>query len=235
MPRPSKKKTISAIPTFTCFTNIETPSTDHYIRMSLEEFETIRLIDYQGKQQQECAEQMQISRGSVQMLYDEARKKISRFLIEGCQLYIDGGNYQLNHKQKEIGDGNMKIAVPYDQGQVFQHFGHTSTFKIYEVNDNTITNSELVDTNGNGHGALVGFLKQHDVNVLICGGIGAGAKNALSEAGITLYGGACGFADEQVSSFLQGNLQYNPNIQCSHHKEGEHHSCGSHHHSCGSH
>ena len=227
MPRPSKKKQVSSLPQYSCFTHTEQLVEDNFIKMSIEEFETIRLIDYLGKQQQECAEMMEISRASVQMLYDAARKKISRFLVEGRPLFLDGGNYQLNLKQI-VGDDNMKIAVPYENGQIFQHFGHSSTFKMYEVKENKIVSSELADTNGKGHGALAGFLKEHQVDVLICGGIGAGAKNALSEANITLYGGACGNADEQVASFLQGNLQYNPNIQCSHHHHGEGHSCGNH-------
>ncbi|MEJ8737233.1 NifB/NifX family molybdenum-iron cluster-binding protein [Erysipelotrichaceae bacterium HCN-30851] len=227
MPRPSKKKQVSSLPLYSCFTHTNQLSENNFIKMSIEEFETIRLIDYFGKQQQECAEMMEISRASVQILYDAARKKIGRFLVEGRPLFIDGGNYQLNLKQT-LGDDKMKIAVPYENGQVFQHFGHSSMFKMYEVSENKVISSELVDTNGNGHGALVGFLKEHQVDVLICGGIGAGAKNALSEANITLYGGACGNADEQVTSFLQGNLQYNPNIQCSHHNHGEGHSCGNH-------
>ena len=64
----------------------------------------------------------------------------------------------------------------------------------------------MVDTNGHGHGAIGGFLADAGVNVLICGGIGGGARNALAAAGIQLFGGACGDADEQVKSFLAGNL-----------------------------
>ena len=129
----------------------------------------------------------------------------------------------------------MKIAVTYDNGEIFQHFGHTEQFKLYDIENGKVVASEVVGTNGSGHGALAGFLAEHQVQVLICGGIGGGAKNALAEAGIELYGGACGDADAQVTSFLNGNLQYNPNIQCSHHGEG--HTCGSHEghgHSCGS-
>ncbi|MBQ5646233.1 MAG: DNA-binding protein, partial [Treponema sp.] len=66
----------------------------------------------------------------------------------------------------------MKIAVTYDNGQIFQHFGHTKQFKIYEIDNGTIVNSEIVDTNGQGHGALADFLSNHEVKTLICGGIG---------------------------------------------------------------
>ena len=131
----------------------------------------------------------------------------------------------------------MIIAVTYENGQVFQHFGHTEQFKIYTVEDGKVVASEVVDTNGSGHGALADFLREYNVDTLICGGIGAGAKFALADAGIELYAGTVGDADAQVASFLAGNLSYNPNTECNHHgHDHEHgHDCGSHGHSCGSH
>ena len=70
----------------------------------------------------------------------------------------------------------MKIAVTYENGTIFQHFGHTEQFKLYEVEDGNIWKEEVVDTNGSGHGALAGFLEGHQVDTLICGGIGGGAR-----------------------------------------------------------
>lgn len=136
----------------------------------------------------------------------------------------------------------MKIAVTYENGQVFQHFGHTAEFKIYSVADGKIESSEVVNTNGSGHGALAGFLKDKGVDTLICGGIGGGARTALSEAGINLYPGASGDADVQVKALIEGNLSYDPDTTCTHHSHEEGHSCGDHGHdhgheghSCGSH
>ena len=130
----------------------------------------------------------------------------------------------------------MKIAVTYENGQVFQHFGHTQQFKIYEVAGDKITGTEVIDTNGNGHGALAGFLMQRGVDTLICGGIGGGAQMALAAAGIKLYGGVSGDADAAVNALLAGSLGYNPNVRCDHHDHGEGgHTCGDHgcgHHSC---
>lgn len=128
----------------------------------------------------------------------------------------------------------MKIAVTYENGNIFQHFGHTKQFKIYEAENNTVINSFILDTNGSGHGALAGFLKTNGVNVLICGGIGGGAQTALANAGIKLFGGAQGSADDAVNAFLAGKLIFNPNVMCSHHNhehaEGGHtcadHGCG---------
>ena len=127
----------------------------------------------------------------------------------------------------------MKIAVTYENGEIFQHFGHTETFKIYDIADGKVVSAEVVDTNGSGHGALAGFLVAHGVDTLICGGIGGGAQNALAQAGIRLFGGVSGNADEAVNALLAGNLGYNPNVHCDQHDHEAGHSCGD--HGCGSH
>ena len=122
----------------------------------------------------------------------------------------------------------MKIAVTYEDGQIFQHFGHTAQFKIYDVADGKVVSAQVVDTNGSGHGALAGFLMQQGVTTLICGGIGGGAQAALANAGITLYGGVSGSADEAVAALLSDMLDYQPDIQCNHHEHQSGHGCGSH-------
>ena len=127
----------------------------------------------------------------------------------------------------------MKIAVTYENGEIFQHFGHTEAFKIYDIADGKVVSAEVVDTNGSGHGALAGFLVAHGVDTLICGGIGGVAQNALAQAGIRLFGGVSGNADEAVNALLAGNLGYNPNVHCDHHDHEAGHSCGD--HGCGSH
>jgi predicted Fe-Mo cluster-binding NifX family protein len=128
----------------------------------------------------------------------------------------------------------MKIAVTYDNGMIFQHFGHTEFFGIYEVNEGTITSAEVVSTMGSGHGALAGFLRSLNVDILICGGIGGGAQMALAEAGIKLYGGVSGAAEDAVKALISGNLDFNPDVRCDHHGHSEvNHACGN--HGCGSH
>ncbi|MBE5874772.1 MAG: dinitrogenase iron-molybdenum cofactor biosynthesis protein [Lachnospiraceae bacterium] len=127
----------------------------------------------------------------------------------------------------------MNIAVTYENGQVFQHFGHTEQFKVYHIEEGKIVSSEVVDTNGSGHGALAGFLLERDIDVLICGGIGGGAQMALAQAGIQLFGGVQGDADKAVESFVQGSLAYNPDVRCDHHHHEGDHNCGE--HSCGNH
>lgn len=129
----------------------------------------------------------------------------------------------------------MKIAVTYWQGEIFQHFGHTPQFKVYEVQDGRVVSSEVYNTGSSGHGALAGLLGGMGAQVLICGGIGGGAQMALASAGIQIYGGVSGDADEAVKALLAGQLAYNPNVRCNHHDHhhGEGHTCGD--HGCGSH
>lgn len=128
----------------------------------------------------------------------------------------------------------MKIAVTYDNGNVFQHFGKTESFKVYEVEDQKVVSSEVISSNGSGHGALAGLLAEQGVDVLICGGIGGGAQAALSEADIELCAGAQGNTDKAVEAYLKGEL-VSSGVNCDHHGEG--HSCGHHEegHSCGGH
>lgn len=129
----------------------------------------------------------------------------------------------------------MKVAVTYENGNVFQHFGHTEQFKVYDIEDGAVKSAQVLSTNGSGHGALAGLLYDMQVDTLICGGIGAGAQNALAQAGITLYGGVAGSADDAVQALLAGTLAYNPDVRCSHHDHahGEGHSCGENKHGCG--
>ena len=124
----------------------------------------------------------------------------------------------------------MKIAVTYENGQVFQHFGHTEEFKIYEIEDGKLISTEIIGSNGSGHSALAALLDEHKIDVLICGGIGGGAQAALEERGIKLCAGADGNADQAVEAYLRGEL-VNTGANFNHHGEG--HSC--HENGCGEH
>ena len=127
----------------------------------------------------------------------------------------------------------MKIAVTYENGEIFGHFGHTKQFKVYETENGKIISSKVVDTNGSGHGALAGMLSALNIDVLICGGIGGGAQMALSNAGIKLFGGVQGNADKAVEAYLNDTLSYDPDAKCDHHdhEHGDSHTCGE--HGCG--
>lgn len=127
----------------------------------------------------------------------------------------------------------MKIAVTFDNnGDVFQHFGHTEQFKIYEIENNNIVSSHVLSSDGEGHSALAQLLESENIDRLICGGIGGCAVSALSEAGIEIFAGITGNADNAVKAYLDGTLEQTTSPNCNHHGEhhhGEGHSCG---HSC---
>lgn len=216
MPRPQKCRRVCALPGSGEFGPAvrgcrEIP----VVMMRVDEYEVIRLIDLEGLTQEQCAVRMEVARTTVTGIYESARRKLADVIVNGKRLVISGGSYRLcdepgNHcsgrgcRRCQIGKLNskknkeethMKIAVTYENGQVYQHFGHTEQFKVYTVDGEKIVSAEVVGTNGTGHGALAMLLRDMDVDTLICGGIGGGARTALAEAGVTLYGGVSGTAD----------------------------------------
>lgn len=247
MPRKVKCRKVCHYPQTLEFLPQNNNAEQEPIVLTVDEYETIRLIDRRGMSQEQCAAFMQIARTTVQRIYETARKKLADFVVEGRPLRIEGGDFRLCNgsstgcgcvdcfkqklyeKYKEKGEDIMRIAVTYENGETFQHFGHTEEFKVYDVQDGKIVASEVVNTNGQGHGALAGVLMALKADVLICGGIGGGAQMALAAAGIKLYGGVSGSADAAVEALLAGNLDYNPAVKCNHHGEG--HTCGE--HGCG--
>ncbi len=250
MPRPWKQRRICAMPVCCRFAP-ETGGQGEPVVLTLDEFEAIRLIDREGLTQEACAAQMNVARATVQAIYSAARTKIACSLVEGRALQITGGSVALCQSHmpgcphrcgcrfaaSEAGGTTMKIAATYENGQIFQHFGHTEHFKLYTVENGAVISSEVVGANGTGHGALAGVLRSLGVDTLICGGIGGGAQAALAEAGIRVYGGVSGDADRAVAALLAGSLDYDPDAHCDHHDHehghGEGHACGD--HGCGSH
>lgn len=209
------------------------------IRMTVDEYEALRLLDAEGLTQEGCADRMNVSRTTVTAIYDSARKKIADALVHGKRLLISGGCCEfepivLDQNIMEKGSSIMRIAVTYENGEVFQHFGHSEQFKLYDVENGKIVGEQVVDTNGSGHGALAGFLQAAKVDALICGGIGMGAQMALADAGIRLYAGVQGSADEAAKAFTEGRLDYDPDARCDHHghhNDGDcsHDHCAEHH------
>lgn len=251
MSRPRRCRRVCAEPDYGSFRPDGIPG-GASITLTVDEYEVIRLIDLEKLTHEQCAKRMDISRTTVTEIYESAREKIADSIVNGKILLISGGDYRLcdgsaiHFCQKRCvrpsglnvqaisvkGANVMRIAVTFENGNVYQHFGHTEQFKIYDVENGQITKEQIADTNGSGHGALAGFLTELGADTLICGGIGMGAKNALAEAGIQLYGGVTGDADKAVKALIEGKLAYNPDIQCSHHGEG-HHGEGHHGGHCG--
>ena len=199
------------------------------VEMTLDEFECIRLMDREKLTQEQCAQRMGVARTTVTNIYESAREKLAEALVDGKVLRIGGGSYRLDRQGTDHitgkGENTMRIAVTYDNGEIFQHFGHTGQFKLYDVQDGRIVATQIADTNGSGHGLLAGFQKEAQADALICGGIGMGAQMALAEAGVKLYAGVQGSADEAAKALAEGRLVYDPDARCDHH---EHHGgdCG---------
>ncbi len=264
MARPIKSRRVCRVPDTLSFapTRDDRPremALDDTIVLTLDEYETVRLIDKEGRSQKQCSEQMGVSRTTVQKIYETARKKLADALVDGLPLRIEGGEYRLCdghshhcrgdscHRQYieqdcfiSKGENIMRIAVTYENGEIFQHFGHTEQFKVYDIADGKVVNSQVISTNGQGHGALADVLHTLNADALICGGIGGGARMALASLGIKLYGGVSGNADAAVEALLADRLAYNPDVKCNHHdhEHGEDHACHSHgcgHGSCGQH
>ena len=251
MARPRKCRRVCQFPLFRSFAPWGEAFPTQEIILTVDEYEAIRLIDREGLSQEECGRHMEVARTTVQQIYADARKKLADMLVEGRPLRIAGGDYLLCRASggkeacggcfkerfiKQIGikgDHTMRIAVTYEKGEIFQHFGHTEHFKLYDVQDGKVVSSQVVDTNGSGHGALAGILTALGADTLICGGIGGGAQDALKEAGIKLYGGVSGNADQAVEALLAGRLDYDSDVMCSHHEESHHGKCGE--HGCGEH
>ncbi|MBR7152923.1 MAG: NifB/NifX family molybdenum-iron cluster-binding protein [Candidatus Methanomethylophilaceae archaeon] len=121
-----------------------------------------------------------------------------------------------------------RIAVTYENGEVFQHFGRTAEFKVYEIEDGRIVSSEVRSTMGRGHGELINVLRDFGVSVLICGGIGGGARNGLMASGIRVCSGNSGSADEVARAYAEGTLDMCSETTCNHHGEDHVCTCGKH-------
>lgn len=252
MPRPTKCRRVCSFPEVVEFMPTGEAG-DEPVVLTVDEFETIRLIDRERLSQEECGTQLGVGRTTAQKIYETARKKIADALVLGRTLKIEGGDFhlcsggaescyksncfkqrlQITYKTGK-GENIMRIAVTYENGNIFQHFGRTEQFKLYDIEDGQVVKSEIIDTNGSGHGALADVLAAVRADALICGGIGGGAQMALKQAGIRLYGGASGNADEAVNAFVAGQLAFDPDVHCGHH-DHEHgretHACGE--HGCG--
>jgi len=248
MARPTKCRRICQEPVYDSFMPDKEQPCESIV-LTVDEYEVVRLIDLDKLTHEQCARQMDISRTTVTELYETARYKIADSIVHGKRLNITGGHYKVCDgtqpccrkrcvKTVQIdtvqtigkkGTEAMKVAVTYENGEIFQHFGHTEQFKLYTVEDGKIVQTQITGTDGSGHGALAGFLQDAGVDTLICGGIGGGAQEALRSAGVRLYGGVSGKADDAVEALLDGTLEFDPNVHCDHHGHehgGESHACG---------
>ncbi len=241
MPKPSRCRRVCSEPAFKTFH----PGCDRKadpVTLFVDEYETIRLVDFYKMTHEQCAKQMLISRTTVTEIYEKARFKIADAIVNGKPIVITGGHYRLCrecnsgicwrhcqgkgcHFDKKTleGDEIMRIAIPVKHEDIYQHFGMAAAFKIYTVESHQVVNTEIVETAGRGHGAMLSVLLANEVNCLICGGIGEGAIQGVSQAGIELVVGISGKADEALNAYLAGGLESNTQAACSKHHNSQQH------------
>ncbi len=247
MARPRRRRRVCSEPVYDSFAP-KGGLCEESVILTVDEYEMIRLIDLDGLTHEQCGARMEISRTTVTEMYERARRKLADCLVNGKELRIEGGSYRLCDGSavgfcggckkfsnvilppeiRQKGGNEMRIAVPYEKGEIFQHFGHTEEFMVYDAEKGNIINRQSVPRAGCGHGALADFLRELKTDVLICGGIGQGAVFALEEAEIKICGGVSGSADEAVKKFLEGSLIHSAEANCNRHNdnnEGQGH-CG---------
>lgn len=243
--RREKLRRVGIIPEYRGFTPDGLASGDA-IDMTVDELEVLRLCDLGGLNQKAVAQQMGIARATVAATCSRAHRKVANALVNGRALVIEGGTIAYSPittttaawPAKEV--DTMRVATTYDNGNIFMHFGRSEQFKIYDIQDGKVLNEQVVDTGGTGHGALAGLLANGGVDTLICGGIGGGAINALTQAGIKVYAGAQGNCDACVEALIAGTLAQTGEATCDCHGHGDDHehehihehggSCGCHGH-----
>ena len=243
--RREKLRRVGIIPEYRGFTPDGLASGDA-IDMTVDELEVLRLCDLEGLNQEAVAQQMGIARATVAAICSRAHRKVANALVNGRALVIEGGTIAYSPittttaawPAKEV--DTMRVATTYDNGNIFMHFGRSEQFKIYDIQDGKVLNEQVVDTGGTGHGALAGLLANGGVDTLICGGIGGGAINALTQAGIKVYAGAQGNCDACVEALIAGTLAQTGEATCDCHGHGDDHehehihehggSCGCHGH-----
>jgi len=197
------------------------------VELLFDEYECVRLLDYEGRQQLEAAEIMKVSRPTLTRIYMEARRKIATAIVEGRQMMITGGNtdflsHQLN--KTNIVMMNQKIAIPTNEGVLWPHFGKAPQVTIVTVEDGKVKESVVLEAPEHAHGAMPRFIAAHGCTDVLCGGLGGGAVSMLNQLGIQVHAGAPAIPiAELLSQYLGGTITYGDG-SC------HHDGCGGHHH-----
>lgn len=225
MPRPKKCRKVCHFPKALAFLPAERAEDDNAIVLTVDEYETLRLIDREGLSQELCGEHMQIARTTVQLIYTAARRKLADALVEGRTLRIDGGDYRLcqgdgdfqgcsmcyktglnQRYPRPAGADVLRVAVAAEGDRVARHFSCSEEFRLYDIRAGKLVSCHLVDTGSDDYAVIIGALGALEANALICGSIGEGARAALEGNRIRLYAGISGEADQSVERLLAGTL-----------------------------
>lgn len=188
--------------------------------LSLDEFEAIRLCDYEGFSQIDAAKEMDVSRATIQRLLERSRKKIVEALLhnQAIELKNDIANVKLKGENKldkqEL--NSIRIAFPTsDKVTIDDHFGHSREFAIYDISDNEIINLMIVAPPPQETGVIPSYLGDLGVDVIITGHVGKNACRLFKDRNIDVILGASGRIDVNLNEYLGGFLSDQRNI-CQH-------------------
>lgn len=203
MPRPLLNRQVSAVPDVVLFKPAGVPGCElEELTLSLDEYEALRLADYEGLYQEAAALRMGISRQTFGRIVSAARHKLAEALVCGKAIRVAGGKAVV----REAEEDNFKIAVPLNGTRIEMHFGQCETYAIYTIESGTVTEDEIISCTGR-HGCKSGIiaeLARIGVRCLLAGNIGEGAVRMLGSFGIQTVRGASGPARQAVESYLSG-------------------------------
>lgn len=228
MARPKSNRLVMKAPTHTGFKPCgKVCGDDRPIQLKLDEYESIRLVDYEEMQQSDAAEAMGVSRPTLTRIYDNARKNVAKALVEGRAITIQGDNLgfdQFKEQKVNIRIMNQKIAIPTNEGKLFGHFGKAPQVTIVTVENGQATKTEVVVAPEHEHGSMPKFIAGHGCTDVICGGLGMHAKEMLNELGIQVHSGAPALPIEEIiEQYLNSSITYGESgcsCTCSHHGHG---------------
>ena len=196
--------------------------------LNLDEFEALRLVDYEGLNQIDAASDMQVSRATIQRLLQTGRKKITEAILLNKAIEIKNdikhiklkGENKMNTQEKTT----KVIAFPTsDRVTVDGHFGHTKEFALYVVQGTEIKDVTFVTSPPHEPGLLPRFLGENGIDVIVTGGMGQMAVNLFNQQNIDVILGARGTIESNLNEYMGGALQ-STGSSCDH-SHGDHHEC----------
>lgn len=224
MARPRKCKRICDMPNVTSFYG-EIDKAENNLVLTLEEYEVIRLIDKENLNQEDCALQMEVSRPTVQLIYNKARKKIAEFIVNGGHLKIEGGDYKIcdrcsqckkrrcagKHDMIKEGVNEMKLGIPVneDKKTICMSFGRAPLFCIYNLETEEklfIDNSANAAEGGAGIKAAQALL-DNGVGTVLTPRCGENSGDVFKAAGVEIYKTQGDLLDDNLKSFQEKKLE----------------------------
>lgn len=227
MPRPTKCRKVCHFPKVLEFLPAHADASRSPVFLTVDEYETIRLIDREGLSQEACGEWMQVARTTVQKIYESARRKLAEALVDGLPLRIEGGDYRLcdgkeaycgcggcrRHRRGPAKDAkeerNMRIAIPLDENRedVCIVLARAPYFLFQDESGETVAENPAAQAQGGAGVQAAQFLVDSGVTELITVRCGQNAADVFAAAGIKLYKSVHKTAAEELAALAKGELE----------------------------